>query len=143
MALALKICSKRDEGAINLLTKLRNKCVHQIRNLSFDIEKFVQQLDLKDLREFKKAVGLSDEYRLHVGKTSLTSDDLVKKHTRIILLRAARSVLVNLATHQISVGEARAIKSLAETVFRAEADARINSFLKRSSKKGKSDTIPE
>lgn len=139
LARALKICSEADEDFISTLSSLRNRCVHQIRNLSIDLERYVRDLNPDEFSKFRKSIGVPEGLSFDFDGTVVSADQFIKDQTRFMVMREARRVLVNFSAHQASLIKSREIRKLARMAAKAEQESALVEYLRKHQVSGEDE----
>ena len=100
-ATALKILTKQSAAFLQKLSELRNKCVHDIRNFSFNLTEYLAQLPVEDRNNFVTVVSkeLKDEPD-DSGKV-ITAKEFASDDPRRGLLLASMNIMMQIHAHHI------------------------------------------
>lgn len=94
---SLKIGSKENLKFIGKLTELRNKLVHNISNINFKLEDYVNDMSKQQLNEFTNWMSMGEKEDVRVGKRKIPRIKFIKDNPKVSLFLNLIIVLESLS----------------------------------------------
>jgi len=84
-ARSLKLLDKEETTYIKKLSELRNKLVHNVANVNFNLEGYVNKLDTQQLKSFIKSFGFSTKKEIELKDQKISRDQFIKGNPKLAI----------------------------------------------------------
>jgi energy-converting hydrogenase A subunit M len=115
---ALDLLDSPRRGYIRALSELRNRLVHQVTNVDFNLSYHLQALDRNQLAKARKTLG----YFLYTGILELeaTPERDFAEHPKLAMLTGALDVILRLYLRELEAGLANIHRAIGERLSKDE-----------------------
>jgi len=96
LAHAVGVLDAKQMKFVRLLLSLRNRCVHDVRNVTFDLDEYFVRLDAREQCQFMELVQDHFAALEADGKTPASRDEFIRGNLKFVVWLVASKILAEL-----------------------------------------------